>query len=40
MTSKYLYAFSRWKAWAQAHSEIVVFPVREADFAFEFATCG
>ena len=32
-TSKYLYAFLRWKRWADCHDEIVVFPVRYMDFA-------
>ena len=32
-TSKYLYAFLRWKSWADTHREVVVFPVRETDFA-------
>ena len=39
-TSKYLYAFSRWRSWAQAHDEIVVFPVREADFALYLQHVG
>ena len=29
-TSKYLYAF---QSWADTHREVVVFPVRETDFA-------
>ena len=39
-TSKYLYAFARWKSWAQAHAEIVVFPIRETDFALYLQYVG
>ena len=39
-TSKYLYAFLRWKSWAEAHEEIVVFPVRECDFSLYLQHLG
>ena len=32
-TSKYLYAFQRWKKWAQNHHLAPIFPVREVHFA-------
>ena len=38
--SKYLYAFLRWKRWADCHDEIVVFPVRCMDFALYLQHVG
>ena len=32
-TKKYLYAFGRWKEWAESKSEVVVFPVQDVQFA-------
>ena len=39
-TSKYVYAFLRWKRWAESHKEIVVFPVREIDLALYLQYLG
>lgn len=39
-TSKYLYGFSRWKTWAQAHDGVVTFPAREAEFAMYLQHVG
>ena len=39
-TTKHLYAFPRWKNWADAHSEVVVFPVCETDFALYLQHLG
>ena len=39
-TSKYVYAFLRWKRWAESHKAIVVFPVREIDLALYLQYLG
>ena len=39
-TSKYVYAFLRWKTWAESHDEIVGFPVRDIDFALYLQHVG
>ena len=31
-TKKYLYAFQRWKKWAEERSEVTIFPVQEVHF--------
>ena len=37
---KYSYAFQKWKTWAEAHSEIEVFPVQGIDFALYLQYLG
>ncbi len=32
-TKKYMYAFQRWKVWAEPRHEVTVFPVHEVHFA-------
>ena len=39
-TGKYIYAFLRWKRWAESQDEIVVFPVRETHFALYLQHLG
>ena len=39
-TKKYLGAFMRWKQWAEAHSEVVVFPVKGTEFALYLQYVG
>ena len=38
--SKYAYAFQRWKAWAEARSEVTVFPVKEVHLALYLQHLG
>ena len=37
---KYGHAFRRWKTWAEARSEVFVFPVREVHFALYLQHVG
>ena len=39
-TTKYLYAFQRWKKWALLHKEVTVFPVGEVHFALYLQHLG
>lgn len=38
--SKYVHAFMRWKRWAENYTEVVVFPVKENDFALYLQHIG
>ena len=39
-TTKYLYAFQRWKRWAEPRDEVTVFPVGEVHFALYLQHLG
>ena len=39
-TNKYLHAFQRWRVWAEAQSEVTVFPVSEVHFALYLQHLG
>ena len=39
-TRKYIYAFQRWRAWAEERCEVAIFPIQEVHFALYLQHLG